>query len=187
MGSKSARIKRDFSCGRHASHPVGTRYAVSAKTANKKKKQKTLPLAQEGQRGGALLATTMRNKHYLRRQCETSIVCDDGSFSSPKECASALSFSSPKECASALSFSSPKECRQACKAGREMETATRNIYLLHRKRSPFSYQREGVLNKRREKVTTVPMVCADTPVRPFYTPKTLEWFSSKKVWVNLEF
>ena len=46
------------------------------------------------------------------------------------------------------------------------------------------------MNKRREKVTTVPMVWADTPVRPFYTPKTsktIEWFSSKRVWVNLEF
>ena len=116
-----------------------------------KKRSKKLSLLRK--RGNA-------GERCLRRQCEISIVCDDGSFSSPKECASALS------------FSSPKECSQACKAGREMETATRNIYLLHRKRSPFSYQREGVLNKRREKVTTVPMVCADTPVRPFYTPRT---------------
>ena len=37
-------------------------------------------------------------ERWLRRQCEISIVCDDGSFSSPKECALALSFSSPKEC-----------------------------------------------------------------------------------------
>ena len=29
---------------------------------------KTVPLGEEGQRGGALLATTMRNKHCLRRQ-----------------------------------------------------------------------------------------------------------------------
>ena len=38
------------------------------------------------------------DEQCLRRQCEISIVCDDGSFSSPKECALALSFSSPKEC-----------------------------------------------------------------------------------------
>ena len=38
------------------------------------------------------------DERCLRRQCEISIVCDDGSFSSPKECALALSFSSPKEC-----------------------------------------------------------------------------------------
>ena len=38
------------------------------------------------------------DERCLRQQCEISIVCDDGSFSSPKECASALSFSSPKEC-----------------------------------------------------------------------------------------
>ena len=38
------------------------------------------------------------NERWLRRQCEISIVCDDGSFSSPKECASALSFRFPEEC-----------------------------------------------------------------------------------------
>ena len=38
------------------------------------------------------------NERRLRRQCEISIVCDDGSFSSPKECASALSFRLPEEC-----------------------------------------------------------------------------------------
>ena len=54
-----------------------------------KYKKLSSPLALvRGQRGGALLATTLR----------ASNVCDEESFSSPEECASALSFSSPEEC-----------------------------------------------------------------------------------------
>ena len=66
-------------------------------------KQKTLPLFKEGQRGGALLATTGK---FVQTNAEANLfaLCwvqpnlDKINFSSPKECALALSFSSPKEC-----------------------------------------------------------------------------------------
>ena len=41
-----------------------TRQCRVRQNREQKKNQKTLPLAQEGQRGGALLATTMRNKQW---------------------------------------------------------------------------------------------------------------------------
>ena len=62
---------------------------------------------------------TIAGEQCLRRQCEISIVCDDGSFSSPKKCALALSFSSPKECALA-----PGLAEGCCKATREQKEQT---------------------------------------------------------------
>ena len=41
---------------------------------------------------------TTRKQRRLRRQCEKSIGCDEGRFTSPEECALAPRFISPKEC-----------------------------------------------------------------------------------------
>ena len=41
---------------------------------------------------------TTRKQRCLRRQCEKSIGCDEGRFTSPEECALAPRFISPKEC-----------------------------------------------------------------------------------------
>ena len=45
-----------------------------------------------------LIVNAIACEQCLRRQCEKSIGCDEGRFTSPEECASAPSFSFPKEC-----------------------------------------------------------------------------------------